>query len=111
MAKFYGQIGFGITAETSPGVWNEVIKERAYFGDVLQFIRRWENGEHLNDNLNISNKISVLADPFAIVNFSTIRYVKWMGAKWKVPSVEIQDRRLVLTIGGVYNNEEPVGTP
>jgi len=78
------------------------ITEREYYGDILQFSRRWENGEHLNDDLNIDNKISIVADPFAYENFHAIRYIWWIGAKWKVISAEVQYPRLILTIGGVY---------
>ncbi|MCD8090085.1 MAG: hypothetical protein LUD81_05590 [Clostridiales bacterium] len=106
MAKFYGSIGYGETTETSPGVWEEVITERKYFGDVLQFTRRWENGQGLNDDLNISNKISIVADPFAYEHFHTMRYAEWLGAKWKVSSVEVAYPRLILNIGGVYNEQQ-----
>lgn len=105
MAKFYGNIGYGETVETRPGVWEEKITERNYYGDVLQFNRRWETGEHLNDDLNINNKISIVADPFAYQNFHAIRYVEWMGAKWKVTNVEVQYPRLILTVGGVYSEQ------
>lgn len=105
MAKFYGTIGYGETKEIRPGVWREDITEREYYGDVLQFIRRWESGEHLNDDLNVNNKISIVADPFACQNFHTMRYVEWMEVKWKVTNVEVQYPRLILTIGGVYNEQ------
>lgn len=103
MAKFYGIIGYGETKEMKPGVWEEEITERNYYGDVLQFGRRWESGEHLNDDLNVSNKISIVADPFAYQNFHAIRYIVWMGSKWKISNVEVQYPRLILSIGGVYN--------
>lgn len=103
MARFYGVIGYGETKETRPGVWSEVITERVYYGDVLQNTRRWETGEHLNDDLNINNKISIVADPYTYQNFHTMRYIKWMGVKWKVTNVEVLYPRLILTIGGVYN--------
>ena len=103
MARFYGVIGYGETKETRPGVWSEVITERVYYGDVLQNTRRWETGDHLNDDLNINNKISIVADPYTYQNFHTMRYIKWMGVKWKVTNVEVQYPRLILTIGGVYN--------
>lgn len=105
MAKFYGIIGYGETQETQPGVWEEVITERKYFGDVLQFGRRWESGGNLNDNLNINNKISIVADPFAYQNFHAMRYIDFMGALWKITNVEVQQPRLILTIGGVYNGK------
>ncbi len=105
MAKFYGVIGYGETKETSLGVWEEVITERNYYGDVLQFSRRWDSGENLNDNLNISNRISIVADPFAYNNFHLMHYVVWQGAKWKITNIEVQYPRMILTIGGVYNEQ------
>ena len=106
MGKFYGIIGYGVTEETKPDVWEEKITEQKYYGDVLQFSRRWESGEHLNDDLNVSNKISIVADPFAYENFHNMRYVEWMGAKWKISLVDVQYPRLILTVGGVYNENE-----
>ena len=104
--KYYGAIGYGANKEIRPGVWDVEIKERMYFGDVLQFSRRWETGEYLNDNLNVSNKISIVADPFAYDNVHRMRYVVWMGEKWKISNAEVQYPRIVLTIGGVYNEQE-----
>jgi len=104
MGKFYGLIGYGVQAETSPGVWEEQIVERNYIGDVLKITSRMRDGESLNDNLTIDNRISIIADPFAYEKFHSMRYVNWMGASWKVTSVEVAPRpRLILTIGGVYN--------
>ena len=103
MAKFYGVIGYSETKETKSGVWKECVTEKNYYGDVLQFNRRLETSDNLNDNLNINNKISIIADPFAYENFRLIRYIKWMGSKWKITNVEVQYPRLILTIGGIYN--------
>ena len=102
MAKYYGTIGYAVTEETRPGVWEEKITERTYYGDVLRNVKRSENSENLNDNINISNSLSILADPFAYQNFHAIRYATFMGTKWKVSSVEVQYPRLILTIGGEY---------
>jgi hypothetical protein len=107
MAKFYGKIGYAESSETSPDVWTDVITERNYFGDIVKNTRRLEAGEGLNDNININNLISIVADPFAIQNFLTMRYVEWMGALWKITNVEVQRPRLILTIGGVYNGPTP----
>ena len=103
MAKFYGVVGYAETAETSPGVWSEVVTEKNYYGDVLKDSRRWQAGESLNDNLVVSNRISIVADPFAYQNFHAMRYIKWMGAFWKISEVDVQRPRLILTLGGVYN--------
>lgn len=103
MAKWYGLIGFAETVEISPGVYEEEITEHEYYGDVIRDTRRLQNSSQLNDNINIANNISIVADPFANNNFHSMRYVEYMGAKWKIESVEVQYPRLVLTIGGVYN--------
>lgn len=105
MAKFYGKIGYAITTETAPGVWRPSIVEREYYGDVTRNLRRLESAQQVNDNINISNTISIVADPFAYENFYAMRYVEYMGAKWKVSSVEVQRPRLLLTLGGIWNGE------
>lgn len=106
MARFYGAVGYAETKETSKDVWEEEITERYYTGDILRNTRRWDSGEHLNDNLNINNSISIVADAYAYQKFFAIRYVIWMGVKWKVTNAEVQSPRLLLTIGGVYNEQE-----
>ena len=103
MAKFYGKIGYAMTKETTPGVWVEEIVERSYYGDAIRNIRRLQGSENLNDDINVSNEISIVADAFANQNFHSMRYVEYMGAKWKVSSVEVKYPRLILNIGGVYN--------
>ena len=103
MAKFYGKVGYAVNEETSPGVWESAITERNYYGDILQNFRRLENSGNVNDNINVNNRISILSDPYANQNFFSMRYVEFMGAKWKITNVEVQYPRLILTIGGVYN--------
>lgn len=103
MNKFYGKIGYAISEETVPGVWVEQIVERSYYGDVIRNIRRLQSSENLNDDINISNEISIVADAFANQNFHSMRYVEYMGTKWKVSSIEVKYPRLILSIGGVYN--------
>lgn len=103
MAKWYGVIGYVKTVETVPGIHEEQTVERSYYGEVIRNTRRLESSEHLNDNINISNEISILADPYAINHFYSIRYIEFMGAKWKVTNVDVQYPRLKLTLGGLYN--------
>ena len=103
MAKFYGKTGFADTVETAPGVWTEQIVERNYFGDIIRNTRRLQSSDQLNDNINISNEFSIVADPYANNNFHSMRYIEFMGAKWKITNVEDRYPRLILTVGGVYN--------
>lgn len=103
MAKWFGKIGYAETVESKPGVWKEQITEREYFGDLLRNSRRLQSSSSLNDNVTISNEISILADQFAYQNFHSIRYAEFMGTKWKVSNIEVQYPRLLLTLGDVYN--------
>lgn len=106
MAKFYGAIGYAVTEETKPGVWKERITERMYFGDLTRNTRKLQSTDQLNDDINVANEVSIVADPFANENFHSMKYVEFMGAKWKITSVEVQYPRLILTVGGVYNGEQ-----
>lgn len=103
MAKFYGTIGYVKTVETEPGMWEEQKTERQYSGELVKNTRRLESSGGVNDNVNISNEVSIVADPYAYENFHAMRYIKFMGAKWKISNVEVRYPRLILTIGGVYN--------
>lgn len=104
--KFFGNIGFAETVETKPGVFRPTIVERPYYGDLIKNNRRLEGTNQVNEDVNISNQISVLSDPYANQNYHAIRYVEFMGTKWKVTSIDVQFPRLVLSFGGVYNDEE-----
>ena len=105
MAKWYGKVGYAVTENTEPGIWEPKITEREYYGDVIS--NRWkrQNSGEINDNINLSKMISILSDPFAIQNCSNIAYVEYLGTKWKVTDVEPQFPRLLLTVGGVYNGQ------
>lgn len=104
MPKFYGAVGFAVSEETAPGVWENQIVERNYYGDLVRNNRRFENKSQLNDNVRISNSFSIVADPYAYNNFHTIQYVTFNGTKWKVESVDASaPPRLVLEAGEVYN--------
>lgn len=105
MNKFYDKVGFSWSEEDSdhPGKYVEKYEEHSYYGDVLQDYRRNSGNQKVIDDIDVTSKISILADPFAHKNFSRIRYVWWMGARWKVDSVDVNFPRLTLSIGGVYN--------
>ena len=107
MTKFYGKVGFGVSEETSPGVYEDVVKARLYRGDVLKFNRRYSGDQYLHDSLTIGHQISIVADAFAYENFANLKYVEWMGVCWKVTEVEVQRPRLILTLGEVYNGPKP----
>lgn len=111
MARFYGTIGFIRTMETDPenrpGIWEPVLTERNYYGDVMRNSRRWDqNGNSANDNLVINNTISIVADTYAEKNMGAMKFVEWHGERWIITSIEFQRPRIILTIGGLYNGPE-----
>lgn len=105
MARFAGKIGFARTAEstTKPGIWDDEIIERTYYGDINRRTFRNKSASGINDNLTISSEVSVVADLFASDNYHLVRYVEYRGVKWKVSSVDLQPPRLILTLEEVYN--------
>lgn len=107
MAKWYGTVGFVDTVETSPGVWTEDTIDRNYAGDILRNNLRWSaNQDSTNDDLTINSQFSIVADPYAINNTHKMKYIEYMGVKWKITSVEPLRPRLILNVGGVYNVEQ-----
>lgn len=107
MAKFYGKIGYGESVETAPGVYEDVITELSYFGDVLRNTRQLQDGENLNNNISVNNSVSIVADAYANEHFFAIRYIEWAGTLWTVTDVEVRSPRLILRMGGVYNGHTP----
>lgn len=104
MARWFGKVGYSETVETSPGVWAPQITECEYYGDVNRNNTKWSgNSESTNDDLTVNVQISIVADPFAIEHFHSIKWIDYMGAKWKITNVEPQPPRLILTLGGVWN--------
>lgn len=107
MAKFFGPIGFGETVEKAPGVWDDVITERNYVGDVFRNTRLIHDAQKVNDDISVNNEITILPDAYALANFMNIRYIRWAGALWTVSDVEVQSPRLLLRLGGVYTGPTP----
>lgn len=105
MAKWFGRIGYAETVETAPGVWEEQITVREYYGDLTRNTRRLQTADKINDDININNELSIVSDPYAIDHFCSMRYAEFMGAKWKITNVEVQYPRLILSLGGLYNGQ------
>lgn len=102
MAKWFGVIGFAETVETKPGVWEEKIIEREYYGDLIKHGRRLQSADKINDDITISNEISVVSDPYSVEHIYEMHYLTFMGSKWKISNVDVQIPRLILTLGGLY---------
>lgn len=103
MAKWSGKIGFTTSVEVEPGYWEEQIIEKQYTGDVIMHSVKRQNSEGVNQNINISSSISIIANPFANKHCSEMTYITYMGAKWKISDITPEFPRLKLTIGDLYN--------
>ena len=107
MSKFFGDIGFATQVETSPGIWEDKIIEKQYYGDITRESRRFSASEQVLDNINLSNQLSIIADGYVVDNVQNLRYVRWLGGLWKISYVELKFPRLVLEMTGVYNGPTP----
>lgn len=108
MARFRGKIGYIITheKEDQPGVWISDEIEVSYRGEVLKRASNWQGETKINEDVNITNRISIVADPFAYANYPYIRYVVLGPVKWEVTDITVDRPRIVLTLGGVYNGSQ-----
>lgn len=108
--KYFGKIGFVEYVEEdpldAPGVYVECITEREYYGDLTRMINNSQPAsEKVTDDLKLNNQLSVLLDPYALDNFSNIRYVTFLNSKWEVSAVEVQYPRLIISFGGLYHEQ------
>jgi hypothetical protein len=107
MARYYGEIGYRETYESEPGIWDERITPKPYYGDVIKRYVRDSYNEYTTTIKTpmCSDSISIVADPYAFENFHNMVYATYMGTKWIISNVDVQYPRLILALGGVYNDE------
>lgn len=103
MNKYWGNIGFSETVETSPGVFEESVNERFYTGEITRNSYSANSGSGVNDDIQTSTQISIVNDGYLCENAQKILYVYFMGEAWKVKNVAFNFPRAILTLGGVYN--------
>jgi hypothetical protein len=90
-------------------VWKDQITEINHRGNVVRNSRTLVSGEKVNDDITVSNSISIVRSPYASEHFFDIRYVVWAGKRWKVTNVDVESNapRLTLSLGSVYNGPTP----
>jgi hypothetical protein len=103
MAKYASYVGIAVQQETSPGIWERIIVDHPVFGDEIRNNVNFQGTEEVSDKIKINNQISIIIDPFLKENFSSIVYVTYWGAKWKITTSEIVYPRAKLSFGEVYN--------
>lgn len=103
MAKFYGIIGYVKSIESEPGIWTDDIVEHTHIGDITKNTKRYQTTSDINDNINISNTISIVTTPYAALNYPYMKYVILDGVKWKISDIDIQSPRILITTsGGIF---------
>lgn len=103
MSKYCGVLGFEITGEIKPGVWESTVVEKEVFGDLIRINRRFANSSSINGEININNEISIIADFFIHEHLQSLKYATIGGIKWIITNMEIQYPRVILSLGGIYN--------
>ena len=105
MTKFCGKIGYAYQEETDTSVWTESYVEKPVYGEIMRYSTKSEKGYDINENLVVSNKVRVVADPYARENLHHMKYIRTSpeGVAWSIKSVDVEFPGLVLTLGGEYN--------
>lgn len=101
--RFSGLIGIVSYEETSFQVWENVIREYKYKGDILQDRRRYVQTEGTpNTSMKLNNRVSIIMDRRLRDNQKHLKYVVWNGSKWKVDEIEIDPPRINIYLGELY---------
>lgn len=104
--KFSGEVGFGFETETTPGVWEYIVTEKHYVGDLNRFGVSYSTADKVNSDRTLSNEASIVADSYAREHYGFIIYVRLCGVTWNVTSITQEYPRLKLSFGGVYNGKQ-----
>ena len=108
MPRYYGKIGFvQDDVEVAPSIYQSVITERQYTGELYKNYARMQGADKPTDNFSINNDISIVADPYALHNFAFMRYIEFMGNLWEVQGVTVEYPRLRISFGGLYHGPTP----
>lgn len=108
MSRFFGKVGYQNTGTLVGGEWVPNITERDYNGKYLNLTSASSDDERVNPEITLQARISIVADKYALGNFSFIKYViDENGVAWEVTSVEPVRPRLILSTGGVYDGPRP----
>lgn len=104
MSKFSGHIGYlKDTGTDDTGVYHVDIERFPIHGDLIRLSRDLSEQQQKTDEITLGNRFSIVASSYATQNFTRIAYIEYLGTKWKATSVEVQSPRLIITVGGVYN--------
>lgn len=108
MAKYAGLVGYVTQEEKVPGVWSTVADPKPMRGDIIRASASSQNdgrlsSDKINKDVTLNHRVSLVGDAYAFGNYYNIKWIEIDGAKWEVSSVELQRPRLIVTVGGLWN--------
>lgn len=103
MARFSGKVGYITQEETTPGVWTPKEKSRTMKGDIIRQVSNYTSGESVNDDISLNHRVSLVGDAYAFGNYFNMKWIQIDSQKWKISSIEVQRPRLIVTVGGLWN--------
>ena len=106
--RYSGKIGYAVQTETSPGVWEDTITERAKLGTVKQRTEALDSGSSVLPEYRTTTSVSVLCDGVLKENYDNLRYLSHLGKNWVIASAVMEWPELILYIGEVYNGPLPI---
>lgn len=101
--KYSGKVGYAVQTETAPGVWTKEIKEVHMYGDTLSYGAQPVSSDKVNQDVALSNEISLMGNPIIFENLSTLEYLILSGIKWEITSINLDPPRIKVALGGVWN--------
>lgn len=105
--RYSGVVGFiEKEIETEPGVFTTGYREHHVTGTLLSSSQNNRNNSSINNELSISNRLSIVADRYTYQNMRNIRYVSFMGETYYVTSITELRPRLTLEMGDVFIKDE-----
>lgn len=109
MARYSGMIGYALSVPhpEHPSIWQDKIVEHRRYGDLIKESSKWQPNQTINEDLELTNRISIVADKFSMDNMANMKYATLHGSKWSIKSATIQYPRIILYLGGLYNGPEP----
>ena len=106
MARYSGLVGFKIgNTEPVDGVFVQQFEEKMMRGDVVSSRKQYVQGNQAYDDGELSNQISLVGSQYSFENYTNIKYLVYLGRKWKVISVAVEHPRIIATLGGLYNEK------
>lgn len=96
-------VGYVNQKETSPGVWSPVETFTTMKGNVIRQNASNRDGDKMNDDISLDHRVSLLGDAYAFDNYYNLKWIQIEGRKWEISSVEIERPRIIVSLGGLWN--------